>query len=158
VTEKSNDCKWYRLQVVSLTEQMQNLITSLKTLTLPDVIRQVEENYARMGQERERLEKEIASLDIKQHRQISIEQARALFARVINDWDKMTQDERRNVLGLFIERIEASEYSRSGAMKLMVFWKDRTSEEITLWHKPKAKHWTRENVNIVAKYTLRRSI
>jgi hypothetical protein len=57
----------------------------------------------------------------------------------------MTQDERRNVLALFIDRIEASDYNRAGDMRLAVFWRDGSQDEIQLWHKSHASHWSVEN-------------
>lgn len=138
-----------RLQLASLSEQMQNLITSLKTLTHPYLIQEVEQRYSQMEREHERLEKELATLDHKQAGQIPIEQAMNLFTRAASDWDLMTQDERRNVLTLFIDRIEASDYNRAGDMRLAVIWRDGKQDEIQLWHKSHASHWSFENAEML---------
>jgi hypothetical protein len=135
-----------RIQLSSLLEEMQNLVASLQTLKHPYLIEEVEKRYTQMEQERDRLESEIASLDLEKQQHISIEQAEALFNRAISEWDTMSQVERRNVLELFIQEIEASDYKRSGEMKLRITWKDGSSESIEIWHKPHAAHWTRDGI------------
>jgi hypothetical protein len=135
-----------RLEYTTVTEQMQNLVESLKTLSLPHLVQEVEERYTQLEREQKRLEAEIANFDLKRQWKVSLEQAYSLFKRVVDDWDKMSQDERRNVLGLFIDRIEASDYTRAGDMKLTVWWKDGKKEEIQLWRKSHTRHWSVDNV------------
>lgn len=132
-----------QIQLTSITEDMDNLVLSLKTLSHAHLIRNVEQRYVQLEREKQRYENEIAALDNDQARHVSLEQAAVLFKHAIQDWDIMTLDERRGVLALFIDRIEASNYSRDGAMTLRVFWKDADQEDIKLWHKPHAEHWTR---------------
>ncbi len=143
------DRKLKRTQLESLTESMQNLVLSLKTLTHPYLIREVEQRYSQMEQEHQRLEREIAALNQKSAHHISLQDAYALFDRAVAEWDSMTQDERRRLLHLFIERIEAYDYNRMGDMTLRVHWKDGQSEEVRSWHKSHSEHWNHENATLL---------
>ena len=87
--------KLKRLQLGSLSDEMQNLVISLKTLTHPTLIQEVEQRYTRMEQEKQRLEKELATLDVKRQKHVSLEQAHALFEHAVLEWDRMSQDERK---------------------------------------------------------------
>ncbi len=140
------DRKLKRLQLNSLNGDMQNLVASIGTLSDPLFIQEVENRHKQMQRERERLTRELANLDQEHHKQITMEQAYALFRDTVAAWDVMTQDEHRNVLSLFIKSIEATDYSRSGDMRLIIQWRDGNSDEIKIWHKSKAPHWTVENV------------
>ncbi len=53
-----------RLALASVMERKQNVLTSLKTMTHPDFIRQAEQDYIRMEKEQERLEKDLATIDL----------------------------------------------------------------------------------------------
>ena len=145
------DRKIKRVQLKGLQEEKENLIASLRTLKHEFMIQEVEDRYVQVEQEEKRLHTELANLDEQGQHHISVEQAYALFKRVIDDWEGMTHDEQKNVLSLFVERIDTSDYDRSGAMLLTIHWKDNTSEKIEIWHKPKSKHWTMENTKKVLK-------
>jgi hypothetical protein len=135
-----------RLELHSLNEERQNLILNLRTLTVPYLIQEVETRFKQVEKERERLERELVRIDQDHQRQITLEQAVRLFQQAASDWDNLTQDERRNILTLFIDRIEASNYSRSGEMQLFVYWRDGSEDQIQLWHKPHSRHWSMQKV------------
>lgn len=135
-----------RLQLASLKEEMQNLVVSLKTLTHPYLVQEVEQRYKQMEMEKSRLEKELAAIDLNQQEQITVQQAINLFTQAAANWDEMTQDERRNILALFIDQIEASDYSRAGNLRLTVIWRDGGQDEIQLWRKPNSVYWSVENI------------
>lgn len=149
LTERERKLK--QLQHTSIREEMQRLVLSLKTLTHPYLIKEVEEQYTRLETEKQRIEIELARLDSRRIKHFSMEQAYTLFQRAVEEWDGMNQEEQRNLLALFINRIEAQNYNRSGDMTLRVFWKDDTYEDVQLWHKPHSDHWTHETVEQLLK-------
>ena len=51
-------------------------------------------------------------------------------------------DEKRNILRLCISRIVASDYDRSGNMRVVIEWRDGSTEEIRLWPKSKNNFWS----------------
>lgn len=151
VTESGNlverERKLKRLQLKSLEGEKQNLITSLGSLSHELMIQEVENRFKRVEQEEKRLIKELASLEEQRHQHISIEQAHMLFKKVLEDWDAMTYEEKRNILSLFIKRIDALDYNRSGEMVLNIYWKDNSNEKVEIWHKPHSDLWTMEKVH-----------
>jgi len=138
--------KLKQMQLVSVVEGKQNLLTSLMRLTHPDFIQEAEQRYLKLEEEEKRLKEELANIELKQQSRVSLDQAINLFSSAASDWERLSADERRSTLALFIERIEASDYSRAGDMRLLIIWRDGSQDEIQLWHKSHASHWSFENV------------
>ncbi len=135
-----------RSQQSALEAAMKNLVAGIPLLTNADLIKQVENQYNQMDQEKKRYMSEISNLEQQKNQTVSLEQAIELFRQAAKLWDEMTQDEHRNVLSIFIDRIEATDYNRAGDMRLIVSWRDKSQDTIQVWHKPHSKHWTVENV------------
>jgi hypothetical protein len=135
-----------KLQLTSVIEEMQNLVVSLGKLTNPYLVAEVEGRYEQLEREKERLSSELASSEHQQHKHLTTKQAFTLFKQVATEWDSFSYDERRNILAMCIRKIEATDYNRAGDLRLIVTWRDGSSNEILFWHKPHGNHWTIENV------------
>lgn len=120
-----------RAQLKQLTTVKENLVGSLSTLTNPAMIAAAEKNYEDAQAEIDRLQSELAT-DTDNISQINrLKKIRKNCGEVLEKWDTMTRDEKREVLLAFIHRIEATPVDGHG-LHLVIRWKDSRSNEITL--------------------------
>jgi DNA invertase Pin-like site-specific DNA recombinase len=145
IEANEHERKLKRMQIKSVEEEMENIVAGLSTLSHPPLILQSENRYKQLEQLHTQLTKEAAGLEQGRQKSFKLEEIRAIFWKVINEWDGMTNNERKFVLALFIDSIEALDYKRSGEMTLHVNWRDNTQEDIQLGHKSHLENWTRAN-------------
>jgi DNA invertase Pin-like site-specific DNA recombinase len=123
--------KLIQAQLSHLAAVMGNLVASLETLSHPAMIQATQERYEDAEAEHERLSRELRALADEEGRLAEIECLRLSVGPVLENWPKMSRDEKRVVLHAFVERIEAE--ARPGhALKLTVRWRDDTSDDVLL--------------------------
>jgi hypothetical protein len=129
-------------QLTNLQTAMQNLVANLEMITVPSFVQSAQERYRSMELEQGRLEAEIATLNDDKRHQVSLEKARVLFEKAIGSWKHIDHDERRQILAMLVDRVEASNFNRSGDMTLCVHWHDSSSTVVELGRKPsRSAHW-----------------
>lgn len=118
-------------QLDSAQQVMQNLITNLRVLTNQDMVRATEASYEEAKAEYIRLKAELAGLDNETRQLEEVKALRKSCAPVLDNWFKMTRDEKRAVLLAFISGIEANPTSIT-ELRVVVHWRDKSSDELIL--------------------------
>lgn len=120
-----------RAQLEQLTTVKDNLVGSLSTLTNPAMIAATQQKYEDAQAEFDRLQAELAE-DTENIAQISkLREIRKNCGEILEKWEDMIRDEKREVLLAFIHRIEATPTEGHG-LHLVIRWKDNTSDEVLL--------------------------
>lgn len=136
-------------QLNHLKSVMHNHIVSLETLSNADLIRAVQTRYQDAQAEFERLSHDLAATN-KISRQIdALEDIRHSIAPTLAQWNRLSRDEKRQILHTFIKRIEANVVDGTG-LEVKVFWLDETTDALvvrrsahngwTLWLDSEAKN------------------
>lgn len=92
----------------TLEHTMQNLLTSLETLTHAEMIRNVERRYAETQAEHERLSEDIATAQSQVAQVEALTTLKGTLEPALADWEHLKRDRKRAILHTFIERIEAT--------------------------------------------------
>lgn len=111
---------------------MENLVMSLSTLSIPQLIAAVETRYQEAQAEYQRLQNE---LNVIKGNVADIERVRALkhsFSKVFDDWENMSGDEKREVVQVFVKRVIAKVTKENNDFQLVVEWRDGSSDQMKL--------------------------
>lgn len=110
-------------QLQHLERVMENLTTSLETLSNPIMIRTVEQNFEDAQAEYNRLTRELDSADREQQELDALKDLRESCGPALENWDSLTRNEQRVVANAFITRIEATPVEEHG-LQLDIVWRD----------------------------------
>lgn len=136
------DRKQREAQIAALECVMDGLIASLESLTLPEVIRAVEQKYKDAKTEHDRLLSEQANNKNELQQMEEVLKLKDTCAPAIENWDKITREEKQAILRAFIDRIEAVPIEGHG-LDLRIFWRDKSSDQVTLHRQAtRGNYWT----------------
>lgn len=111
---------------------MDNLITSLATLSTPQLIAAVEARYQEAQTEYQRLQHELNAVNSNI---ADVERIRSLkhsFSNVFDDWENMSGDAKREVVQVFVKKIIARVDKKKDDFQLTIEWKDGSSDNLHL--------------------------
>jgi hypothetical protein len=120
----------------TLERVMANQIASLDTIDLPDMIRGVEARYKDSKAEHARLSAELALVEQEIYRLDIVADLKATCEPALNEWEKLSRNEKRVILRACIKRIDAREWERL-SLHFVIHWLDNTQSEFIL---PKQTH------------------
>ena len=119
-------------QLKQLQVVMDNLVSNLASLSTPQLIAAVEKRYQEAQIEHTRLQRE---LDLVKANTADIERIRALknsFSTVLENWEQMNADQKREVVHVFVDRIVATVNKTKDDFQLSIEWKDGSSDQLKL--------------------------
>jgi DNA invertase Pin-like site-specific DNA recombinase len=118
-------------QIAALEKVMQNQVASLDVLSDPNMIRDAELRYKDAQAEYKRLTTEYSATGDQLHRLEILSALKDHCGAALEDWPKLTRDEKRLILFGFISHIEATAVERGG-IHLRIYWHDNETSEMTL--------------------------
>ncbi|MBK8033787.1 MAG: recombinase family protein [Chloroflexi bacterium] len=137
-----------RDQLAAHEEALQNMVTSLETLSEVSLIQAVEARYKATKNERDRLRAELETIETENRHYEMMQSLQATFAASVVEWPSMSRDDKHIVLQAFIARIEAVDVERYKGMRLIVYWRDGSKDELRLNKKPTVgQGWTQHNID-----------
>lgn len=139
-------------QIQALERTMEDIISNLGSLRLPDLIAKMEQQYEQSKDEHARL---TAQLEQTEADAIDGEQLRENLLRAFLDpkrpfngtaygelygnldllWAGLTRDEIRTYARYYIERVEIPEFKPLSDAQFVIYWRDNTSSAITVRRK-----------------------
>lgn len=122
-----NDKKLRESQLAQLKVVMDNLIVSLASLSSPQMIAAVEKKYLDAQAEHERICGELELIKSKEAYAEKIQEIKRSFSGVLEKWDSMTADEKRQLCHIFIDKIEATKTGDS-TIGIKIYWKDKSND------------------------------
>ncbi|NJM39411.1 MAG: hypothetical protein HC853_00895 [Anaerolineae bacterium] len=132
----------YRLttaQIEALSTTMSNLVESLTHLKMPELIQQVEQQYAQAKSEKDRLESELAQ-DQQQSSLIeAIVKLRDEYEPAIANWDEQPPDKRRTIIQVFIDCVEVEPAKRG--TNITINWRDGSNDTLFVRRPCKGVTW-----------------
>jgi hypothetical protein len=135
-----------RKQLEHLQTVMGNLLTSLETLSNPQMIASVERRYQEAQSEYERLQQEISEGVVERLDVTKLLQIKKHYTQAIHNWDTWDADKKRAILHVFIHQIIATP-GENLSLHLEIRWNDTSKNEITLASTARhAMQWTQEDV------------
>jgi hypothetical protein len=129
------ECRLKEAQLRELTKIMENLIIALATLTTPQMLAKIEQRYQHALAEQERLQTDLARLKSKNQDRDKLKNLRNSFAVVLGNWPHISADEKREVVHLLVEKIEALKTDDS-QLHCIIYWLDGSTDETTLGRSP----------------------
>lgn len=133
-------------QLKQLETVMENLVISLSSLSLSQMIAAVEEKYQAAQEEFNRLQSELSVITSDEAKMQKLMAIKNDFGNTIERWTKMTMDEKREVIRAFVDRIEITqEEDRKLFMK--IFWRDGSTDGVRLGYlNPYGVEWLPQHV------------
>ena len=109
---------------------MENLVASLASVSIPQLVAAVEQKYQDAQAELKRLKQELEdtredAIDVDK-----IMEIRHAYSHVFDDWENMDADEKREVMHVFVDRVIAQK--DGDKIELTIHWKDDSSDEMEL--------------------------
>jgi DNA invertase Pin-like site-specific DNA recombinase len=118
-------------QMANLEKVKQNYLDSMAVLSSREMIKAVETRYQDSEKELARLVAEQQS-DDKQARDYAIlGDLKETCGPALANWDNLSRDEKRVILGSFVEKIEAT-VANERDLRLVVVWRDNSCDEAIL--------------------------
>jgi hypothetical protein len=108
-------------QLSILEKVMENLIASLDTLKNHDMILAVERRYEEAKLEHSRLTAELVAFDGEQQKIQQLAALKDTCGPALAQWSSLTRDEKRILLDVFVDHIEAIPRQRY-ELQLIIYW------------------------------------
>lgn len=118
-------------QLKQLETVMENLVISLSSLSLPQMIAAVEQKYQAAQEELNRLQSELSVITSDEAKIQKIVAIKNDFGRARERWPKMTSHEKREVIRAFVDRIEITQ-EEDKTLFMKIFWKDGSTDSAHL--------------------------
>jgi DNA invertase Pin-like site-specific DNA recombinase len=118
-------------QLKQLATVMENLVTSLASLSVPQMIAAVEQKYREAQAEYARLQKELSSVKAGVANYEKVMAWKKSFSQSADNWTKLTQEEKRVVVHVFVEQIIATKTGDD--FQLVIKWTDDSSNQLQLY-------------------------
>jgi DNA invertase Pin-like site-specific DNA recombinase len=118
-------------QLEQLQKVMNNLAANLESISLPHLVQVTQKRYEEALIEHDRLQAELAANMAESVQFAKLRKMKESFEEKLKKWDKLTVDECREVLHLYIRQIEATPTKGQG-LCLVIKWKDNSKDEILL--------------------------
>ncbi|MEZ4706802.1 MAG: hypothetical protein R3A44_06335 [Caldilineaceae bacterium] len=131
IQDHAQQSRVQQAQLQQLETVMKNLINSLGTLTNPGLIRAAEQQYEDAETEYARLQEQLASVTSQEAHLEEIKRLKSSYGQVLENWPKLSMDEKREVLHTFVDRIQAVPMPDHG-LQLIIFWRDKTHDELRI--------------------------
>jgi hypothetical protein len=132
-----------RAERQSLEADMQSVILIMETVSNASIIRKEEARYEEMERELERLTADIAALEKGYSQFAAFSAMRTSLFNVPMGWAKLSRDERHNFIAIFTDSIEVTEHKADDALRLVIHWRDNSTDVITIGRKPTTgRAWT----------------
>lgn len=118
-------------QLASLERDMDRLVNNLAKLTNTEMIEKAQSQYEQHVLERSRLHAKVAEVDGVIAQKQTLLKLRDQYSSAVDNWDRLTLDEQRLVLHIFLDRIEVEPLSDRG-VKLLMRWRDSSSDLVEI--------------------------
>jgi hypothetical protein len=118
-------------QLVHLKTVMENLVTSLSTLSNPIMIAAVEAKYNEASKEQGRLQKELAAIVSNTIDTQKLLDLKSMFSDTLTKWVEMNNDQKREVIHSYVDKIDATEV-KDEVVEFVITWKDGSTDKLTV--------------------------
>ena len=120
-------------QLDNLSSVMENLLTSLGTISNPHMIIAVEQRYQAAALEKERLQNELQIVITSATEDIKLTDMQASFRQIVENWNELSVPQKRTVVQAFVAKIELNKLG-TDAHKLVIYWKDDSKDTLHIGH------------------------
>ena len=132
-----------RARLQALNQEIDTLVVNLGRISNQDLFVKAEKRYTELIASRAQMEQDLQAQSERTHHLQRLDDARAQFQQVMLTWSQLPPDSQRNLLALFIEKVEALHFNRSGAMTLHIRWRDGHGDVLELGRKPsRSSFWS----------------
>ncbi len=118
-------------QLQQLQTVMENFIASLASLTTPQLVAEVEKRYQQAQAEYQRLHLEVDAIKSEELNTQRLRKLLSSVSDVITKWDKTSADEKRALIRIFIDKIEATRIDIA-TISLKICWQDQSSDTLRI--------------------------
>ncbi|MEZ4667528.1 MAG: recombinase family protein [Anaerolineae bacterium] len=120
-----------RKQLKHLKTVMQNLVSSLESITTPDLIAQIEKRYKDAQAEYQRLEAELQKKISPVDGIEKIKTFESYYAQVLDDWDNANTETKRQLIHMFVARIEIT-HGVNPELTFVIYWQDGSTDSMSI--------------------------
>ncbi len=122
--------------IAAIEDDQRKTVSAVSAATLPNFVLELEKRYQELENEKKRLRSELLQLEAGSRERLSASDAKAIFKATHLNWDALSLADQKTLLGAFIERVVASDFTRAGAMRIEIHWRDGATESFELGRKP----------------------
>lgn len=130
--EVEADLNLKKAQLTQLGTVMENLVTSLASLTTPQLIAAIEKKYQDAEVEHHRLNQEVAALTAHIADVENIKRIRETYQTVVDDWEGSSRYMQREIAHSFIAKVVANKIPGPNKLHLTVHWRDKSNSKVEL--------------------------
>jgi hypothetical protein len=133
-----------------------SIVENLKTLTHPDLVKQLQSDYVNAEHDVERLQAELKHLQHdKGHKRLLLE-ARPVLEMVVTHWDKVSPEDRRELFEAFAEYVIVNRPQR-GMRHVTIHWRDGTKTSEIARRDRKHTFWAADELELLREMVQRRA-
>jgi hypothetical protein len=146
-TEHSGHSEKRRIEqeIRSAERAKQHILDNLKALSNPGIVRNMEASYEANEREIERLTAELHTLETSDHQQHTLLEARPVLQTVIDHWQDVPGDKRRELLEAFAHRILVRRTDMLNR-EVIVQWRDNTETQQPFTRAGKRIFWGKQDL------------
>jgi DNA invertase Pin-like site-specific DNA recombinase len=122
-----------------------NIIASLGLLTHPEMVARAQARYEAAEHELEGLRAELHHIQSNEHKSRSLIEARPVLEIIINRWDDVPREEKRDLFEQFACYIKISKITRH-TKRIIVHWRDGSTSERSTTHKSTGYFWDEDDL------------
>lgn len=118
-----------KAQLQQLQTVMENFVISLASLTTPQMVTAVEKRYQQAQAEYERLQSELEAIKSQELNSQRIRKLLSSFSDIVKNWKNMSDDEKRELCRIFINKIEATK-TEAATIDIKIYWQDGSDDTL----------------------------
>ncbi|MBE2192802.1 MAG: recombinase family protein [Anaerolinea sp.] len=130
-TDHEQERKRTLKQLAGLEKDMERLMYNLSKITNVQMIEKAQAQYEQYQLEQERLRTKVIELDKDISQRQTLIKLRDTYIPAIDNWKRLSLDEQRLVVHVFVDRIEISSLPNQ-AVRVLIKWRDGSSDQVDI--------------------------
>jgi hypothetical protein len=122
-----------------------NIIASLGLLTHPEMVARAQARYEAAEHELEGLRAEMSHIQSNEHQSRSLVEARPVLEIIIQRWNDVPREEKRDLFEQFARYINISKVTRH-TKRITLYWRDGSISERSTTHKSTGYFWDEDDL------------
>jgi hypothetical protein len=130
-----------------------HIIASLRQLTNAKMIQRLQANYEALERHMTDLRRRLREIKQIEDRELALMKARPALQKIVENWNRISSDERVSIFQEFIDFVRVSCASHTigdrYSKRVHVYWRDGLVSERLIRGKTKGQHWSKKELDLL---------